>query len=92
MPKAVKMAPNLWQMVRPLEVGDRIPRQYDPGVLPRAWNELRALLAVARAVRRWRDYDGDSDGIMEPLVEADFLRSIIKDSRRLDRLSKGGKT
>jgi hypothetical protein len=56
----------------------------------RARAQCRALLAVARAVARWRDYDGDGDGIMVPATEAKLTGAMVKASQSLERISKGG--
>jgi hypothetical protein len=53
--------------------------------------ELRAVRAVLKAVARWRDYDGDGDGIMVPAAEAKLTTAMALALDHLERISKGTK-
>lgn len=87
MPK-VKIAPDLWEFIRPSVVGDRVPRPLTSDVINCAQNQYRALLAVARAVARWRDYDGDRGSMCNGSTWFTVEQSLLVD---LERISKGEK-
>jgi|PlaIllAssembly_1097288.scaffolds.fasta_scaffold34443_3 hypothetical protein len=93
MPRKVKIAPDLWEVVRPFVIGERVPRPVNPGLHDRARIQYRALLAVAMAVQSWLQYDGEGwDGIVDPKEEQRLQGRMCTALRSLERLSKGDKS
>jgi hypothetical protein len=74
MPKAVKIAPSLTAHMAMLDTS--------PGLYGLECRELRALLAVAKAVDRWRNRVATQEEVEGAMERA---------SLRLERISKGAK-